>query len=67
MKELVRGVAELSACCEGQVDDYSSVQYPPSITPYSRCRECGEMSRVMLLDTRTGEEVDYDTAYRSTE
>ena len=37
---------EFSGCCDAAVEDYSSVQYPSNITPYSRCLECGEMAAV---------------------
>ena len=39
---------EFSSCCEAAIDDYSSIQYPDNVVPYSRCRKCGEMSKVIF-------------------
>jgi hypothetical protein len=37
---------EFSGCCDAAVEEYSSLQYPPNVTPYSRCLKCGDMARV---------------------
>jgi hypothetical protein len=58
---------ERSHCCEAAVWEWNSMQYPSNVTPYSRCVECGEHSKVVFLNKQTGKEVNYDTAYRSTE